>query len=233
MGCTRGRSSPSAQTERELWASCGGFCQRPTCRGTLFVEVSKNGRVAIGEMAHIFCAADSGPRVPPNQMSDREKAAFENLIVLCPNCHTLIDKDESSFPDSLLQKWKADHIKTIHDALMVPRFQSRHDARVWVEERLLANRVVHSEFGPDRDYRFDPESEMASVWRRKVIEHVIPRNRQILAALDVNASLLTPHEKLARELFRQHVDDQEAFHIWADVTVRARFPVEVKDVFCD
>jgi hypothetical protein len=166
-------------------------------------------------------------------MSDSEKAAFENLIVVCPNCHTIIDKDEESFPDNLVQKWKTDHIKTIRDALLVPRFQSRRDARAWVEERLLANRIVHSEFGPDRDYRFDPESEMASVWRRKVIEQVIPRNRQLLAALDINVSLLAPHEKLARERFRQHVDDQEAFHIWGDATVRARFPVEVEGVFRD
>jgi hypothetical protein len=117
--------------------------------------------------------------------------------------------------------------------LEIPQFQSRVEARAWLEERLLANRVIHSEFGPDGDYQFDPESEMASVWRRKVVEHVIPRNRQILAALDANASLLTPHEKAIREMFRQHVDDQEAFHLRAITTIRKRFPLEVEGLFCD
>jgi hypothetical protein len=119
------------------------------------------------------------------------------------------------------------------DALLIPQFQSRSEARAWLEERLLANRVIHSEFGPDADYQFNPESEMASVWRRKVVQHVIPRNRQILAALDVNAFLLAPHEKVIREMFRQHVDDQEAFHIWGNTTIRKRFPSEVEGLFRD
>ena len=166
-------------------------------------------------------------------MSDTEKAAFENLIMLCPNCHTTVDKEDESFPDHVLRKWKADHANTIRDALLIPQFRSRSEARAWLEERLLANRVIHSEFGPDSDYRFNPESEMASVWRRKVVQHVIPRNRQILAALDMSASLLAPKEKIVREMFRQHVDDQEAFHIWGNTTIRRRFPSEVEELFRD
>ena len=233
MRCRRGQVSPDDKTKRELWASCGGYCQRPSCRTSLFVEVGARSRVAIGEMAHIIGASGVGPRAPLDEMADDEKGNFENLIMLCPTCHTIIDKEEASFPDDLVKKWKRDHARTIADALGAPQFTTRVSARTWLEERLLTNRTIHSEFGPDGQYRFDPESELAGVWKRKMVQQIIPLNHQIVAVLDANTALLRPKEREARERLRQHVDDLENFHIWGIESVRARFPSELDEVFRD
>src|ERR1019366_7390554 len=41
--------------------------------------------------------------------SSAERGAFDNLILLCSACHTIIDKAEHDFPDQLLASWKRDH----------------------------------------------------------------------------------------------------------------------------
>jgi len=195
------------------------------------VEVAAHSHVAIGEMAHIFGASAAGPRA--SSLTDDEKGVFENLIMLCPTCHTIIDKDERTFPDALIRKWKLDHAQTIADAMGTPRFDQRENARAWLEDQLLSNAQIHAEFGPDNEYRFDPETELSGVWKRKVIEQVIPRNRKILAALDHNSALLVPKERVIREKFRQHVDDLESYHVWGTVSVRLRFPDELNRVLRD
>jgi hypothetical protein len=232
MRCSRGEASPDEKTKRELWASCGGYCQRPECRTSLFVEMADRARIAIGEMAHVFAASDAGPRQDP-QMTKAERGAFDNLIMLCPTCHTLVDKSEDRFPDATILSWKREHMRCIADVLGTPTFDSRASARRWLEERLRANRIVHQQYGPHGEHRFDPESELAGVWRRKVVEHIIPVNRRILAALDANTELLRPGERDVRERLRQHVDDLESFHIWGIESARQRFPPEVNEVLID
>jgi hypothetical protein len=90
MTCTRGAASPDAHTQRRLFAASAGYCQNPTCANALFVDVA-NKSIHIAEMAHVFAANNGGPRANP-QLSEAERGAFENLVVLCSNCHTMVDK---------------------------------------------------------------------------------------------------------------------------------------------
>jgi hypothetical protein len=85
--------------------------------------------------------------------------------------------------------------------------------RAAIEPILDANRGIWSGYGPDRDDSQDPESEMAPVWKRKVVQQVLPNNHRILANLDANRELTLPPERLIIEEFRQHVDDQWARHV--------------------
>ena len=47
--------------------------------------------VVIGEMAHVAGASDGGPRADAD-LSAKERNDYENLILLCRNCHGRIDK---------------------------------------------------------------------------------------------------------------------------------------------
>lgn len=96
MACSRGAASPGAQTQRRLFAASAGYCQNPGCSNELFVGAAGKS-IHIAEMAHVFAANDSGPRAKPD-LSKEERGAFENLVMLCANCHTRVDKA----PDALI-----------------------------------------------------------------------------------------------------------------------------------
>jgi hypothetical protein len=72
---------------------------------------------------------------------------------------------------------------------------------------------VFNQYGPLNNYRYDPESEIAKVWQRKIREIILPNNRKILVLLDANHRHLEEPETRMLEAFRQHVDDLEAKHI--------------------
>jgi nucleoside phosphorylase len=59
-------------------------------------------------MCHIHAASPGGPRFDPNQ-SDTARNEAENLIILCPTHHSLIDQDPSIYTADALRKMKSQH----------------------------------------------------------------------------------------------------------------------------
>lgn len=74
--------------KRRLFAESMGRCMNPNCRKELFESCGD-----IIEKAHI------------DPYSDTEDNSFENLVLLCPNCHTNFDKNHAFSPDEV-RKWK-------------------------------------------------------------------------------------------------------------------------------
>src|SRR5206468_788565 len=96
------------------------------------------------------------------------------------------------------------------------------------------NRVIFREYGPDNEYRSDPESELAVVWKRKVLLRILPNNRKTLATLDANRGLLRNSVLTTLEEFRQHVDDLEARHLGEGRKgVGRRFPVNMETILAE
>lgn len=79
------------RTLKLLWGRAAGRCAVPECRVELFAEATDyDPIVVIGDIAHVNAAADDGPRAEPG-LTPAERNAYENLILLCKNCHTRID----------------------------------------------------------------------------------------------------------------------------------------------
>ena len=76
------------QTIKQLFALSGNVCALPNCDNVI---VNTNGTI-IGEICHINALNQQGPRfnseLDPNVLN-----TFENLILLCPTCHTTVDKE--------------------------------------------------------------------------------------------------------------------------------------------
>lgn len=68
-----------------IWGKSGMQCA--ICKCSLLVE----GKKHIGEQAHIYGEKESAARYDQEQSSDFVNS-FENIILVCSNCHTLIDK---------------------------------------------------------------------------------------------------------------------------------------------
>jgi hypothetical protein len=75
-------------TRARLFAASAGYCQSPSCSHELFVDLPGKS-IHVAEMAHVFAANDKGPRGNP-ELSEPERGTFENLILLCSTCHTMI-----------------------------------------------------------------------------------------------------------------------------------------------
>lgn len=76
----------------------------PSCRNYRLVR----GDHFFGEFAHINAAEKGGERWVAD-MTDDERNGVENIIVLCPNHHTIIDKKGNGYSAERLREIKAQH----------------------------------------------------------------------------------------------------------------------------
>lgn len=228
MACSRGAASPDAHTQKQLFAASGGYCQNPGCARHLFLDAAGQS-IHVGEMAHVFAASDAGPRANP-AISEAERGSFDNLLLLCANCHAMVDKAPDAFPDAMIIDWKRDHAKRLHAIFGVTVFDDRAAARLAIAALLDQNRAIFERYGPHIDAARDPESGAADIWRRKMLTRILPNNNRLLAQLDANKALLTGDELRVVEDFRQHVDDLEAVHIGGEREDAARFPEAMQTI---
>lgn len=68
----------------------------------------------VGEMAHITAKKSGGPRGEVNLENDN---SYENLILLCPTHHTMIDKDPNKYTSSKLRQIKKDFEDSIRESI--------------------------------------------------------------------------------------------------------------------
>lgn len=93
----------SQSTLKKLFALSGNKCAFPDCNQMLV-----DGEHLYGEVCHIRAAKFGGKRYDEFQ-SESAKNACDNLVILCPNHHSLIDSDEEKYSVELLVKMKKDH----------------------------------------------------------------------------------------------------------------------------
>lgn len=94
-------------TVRRLDTLSGNQCAAPDCTRSL---IAKDGETIISKICHIEAANKNGPRFNP-KMTDDERRHFNNLILLCDECHSIIDnmENEAKYSVFLLKEWKKNH----------------------------------------------------------------------------------------------------------------------------
>jgi hypothetical protein len=231
LACPRGAASPNLNTQRKLFSTSRGYCQNPACSRELFIDYPKK-RIHIAEIAHVFAANDEGPRSDA-ALSQEERCAFENLVLLCSLCHTIIDKAPEIYTDAVILGWKRTHAEKLRSLFGVTHFSNRSDARGAIEKLLRENRRIFQDYGPHIEDARNPESGAADRWKRKILQKIIPNDRKVLAQLAANKHLLNSGELDTVERFRQHIDDLEARHIEGYEEGASRFPPAMADILKD
>jgi hypothetical protein len=94
-------------TLKRLFSLSGNECASPTCNKKL---IAHDGITIVSKICHIEAASPDGPRYN-SKMSDDDRRYFDNLMLLCDECHTVIDNkaNESKYPVALLKEWKKNH----------------------------------------------------------------------------------------------------------------------------
>ena len=101
-------SSPRQKTVKRLFAVSDNQCYFPNCNTPLVDEES--GTVT-GEICHIKGKKQGSPRYDPKQ-SDEERHGFDNLLLMCPLHHKVIDDDPDSYTVYRLENIKKNHEKS-------------------------------------------------------------------------------------------------------------------------
>ena len=97
----------SAHSRKILWARSGNQCAR--CQAALVTpdEAAEGDRAIVGEECHIVSRAAGGPRGLEGRREDLD--GYDNLILLCANCHCIVDSRPDSFSRQWLLQMKREH----------------------------------------------------------------------------------------------------------------------------
>lgn len=94
-----------------LWGRSGNRCA--ICKIELTPVGSKS---LLGEMAHIIADKPKGPR-GESHLTPEQRDEYDNLILLCPTHHTLIDKNEEEWTVEKLKFIKLEHENWVQNQL--------------------------------------------------------------------------------------------------------------------
>jgi hypothetical protein len=222
--------SINSKVQKLLYFSSGGFCQNPRCNKELY-KFFESGKITnIEELAHIIGQSKKGPR-GNNELDLLMRDEFDNIILLCPTCHTLIDKNPDEFPIEMLLKWKKDHIDKIKLCFIEPVYKSAAELRKILDSLLAQNRIIFEEYGPHSEYSINLLTTAEAIWKQKAINIIIPNNKKIINLLDKNNHLINQDEINVVEMFREHVLEFEYNQISDEPNPYAPiFPTEINNI---
>lgn len=198
-----------------LLARSGGFCENPECNTDLFKFFANKTFVDVNEAAHIISAGTKGPRA--NDGPRIQLDSPENILLLCPSCHSLIDKIPSNFPASQLYEWKKRHEGMIIDLFSQFRVSTKVQLLALIKPILVENKLVFDTYGPSTDRQGTTISDHKALWDRFSVEVIVPNNRKILQILTINEPLFTTQELQGVYQFKMH---KESFEIAKVTNVR-------------
>jgi hypothetical protein len=191
---------------KKLWGLSAGQCNYPGCNADCIQFLEKTGAVVIGEMAHIIARKQDGPRGE----SLMEDNTYNNLILLCPSHHTIIDKAPADFSKETLLKWKEIHESSIRKSLMSIKYDDKLVLFNDVKKMLIKNHSIWLQYGPDSDVaKSNPYSNSYQIWQYRKIDTIIPNNRKIINLIDRNINLLSENEYEVACLFINHAEGFE------------------------
>ena len=93
------RFDTDPKVKNYVWSRAAGHCE--LCSLDLTEDLMTLTPAKLGEVAHVIPASPKGPRSDANQTHEVSEALTNdptNLMLLCPNCHTSIDKTPDGYP---------------------------------------------------------------------------------------------------------------------------------------
>jgi len=187
----------------------------------------------IAEMAHVIPHGETGPRLQERPAGEFEADSFENLILLCPTCHTIIDKDPDGYSRGTLLHWKSNHLTALAHKQGIRAYPDRDQVREAVVAVSAENKAIWQEFAPSdgSSFEYDPESEAAKIWMQRMRGVILPNHFRIQAIIKANLHLMTAAEMKVFARYQEHVRGLSERHICGVAEGAIRYPVEMDRIF--
>ena len=193
---------------RRLYAESMGRCMNPNCQRELF---RKNGDII--EKAHID---------PYCETADN---SFENLVLLCPSCHTDFDKNHAFTPEEVL-RWKKIRREEL-ERMFSKKYATFDDLKKAVVPLLIENKTIYENY-----YLKDNRK----LWD-KFEATILANNRKLKVVFSANLDLIQRHKEKAFsnlayvQKFIAHVDEFEATRFDEEKSREILFPPEINSMF--
>ena len=159
---------------KKLWGRSAGRCS--ICHQQVLPLIDDNVDV-IGDMAHIIAYKKDGARGDENVEHDN---SYENLILLCPTCHRIVDHNPEKYSkEELLRKKQS--WESIVESATEDKYETKSDAMNKIVSLLEENHEVWLNSGPESKIaQHDPASNMADYWTFRKLDTIVPNNRKII-----------------------------------------------------
>ena len=106
---TKLRRNYSQKTLKILFGLSGNQCAHPKCTNNVIEPATEESNAAvIAQICHIYAISEDGPRGKA-ELTNKELNSPDNLILLCPTHHTVVDNQYETYPAEMLKQWKWDH----------------------------------------------------------------------------------------------------------------------------
>src|ERR1041384_1801325 len=96
-----------------LCVRAGGRCEFDGCNKYLFRHHLTHAEENFSQMAHIVAFKLDGPRGRSGKRP-KDINSVDNLMLLCPECHHLIDNRPGEYSRETLEKYKRSHEERIY-----------------------------------------------------------------------------------------------------------------------
>lgn len=193
---------------RKLYSESMGRCMNPDCKEELFKE---NGDII--EKAHIrdYC--------------ETKDNSFENLIVLCPNCHTNFDKN-SAFTHEQVKMWKQLRRDELESFFSIS-YNTFEEMSKEVKPLLVENKTIYE------NYYLGDKKELWNIFECKILAN----NGKLKKILENNLNLIQRHsdKELSNleivNLFLVHISEFEATRLEDEKNRCVLFPAKINSIF--
>lgn len=157
--------SISSHTRKVLWSLSGNSCARCSAALVHAPEAAGDPHAIVGQECHIVAQAPGGPRGEQEARDDLDGHA--NLILLCANCHAVVDAQPEQFPSQELHRLKQEHENRIaqRDRLAVPDIALRGRDRPLRLERAQSGDALLALLGPAFSWSYGIPDDLSNSQR--------------------------------------------------------------------
>mgnify|MGYP000198919003 CR=1 FL=1 len=202
------RKAINVNVSRKLYSESMGRCMNPSCETELFLT---NGDIA--EKAHI---------VPHCETEDN---SFENLILLCPNCHTNFDKN-FAFDAEEVQTWKSKRQEQL-SKVFAKRLNSFKALEEVVKPILEENKTIYENYYLKEHKKLWDKSEEKILLNNNKLKLLLENNKHLIQHSDLEgySNLEVVNE------FLLHIDEFSETRKDDEKIRSALFPREINSLF--
>ena len=202
-----GRKSTKEGVLRRLYAESMGRCMNPNCQISLFLDAGD-----IIERAHIvpYC--------------DGEDNSYDNLLVLCPNCHTNFDKNKL-FNTSEVRSWKVKRMSEV-ESFFSKKYKTFLEMKEVIKPLLLDNKTIFENYYIGKNKNLWEKFEGKVLVNNATIKGILENNLNLLQKSDVYKSNL--------EIVMNFIAHINEFQLTCESDEKIRkvlYPKEVDSIF--
>lgn len=195
--------------KRRLFAESMGRCMNPNCRKELFC-----GDGDIIEKAHI------------DPYSETEDNSFENLVLLCPNCHTNFDKNHA-FSTEEVREWKKIRQQEL-DTFFSEKLESFEQLSEKIVPLLIENKMIYEKYYLENRRSLWDGTEHIILVNNSKIKRILKNNMDLI---QVNKGTdYESNQDYVNQLLL-HIDEFEKTRDKVDRIRSVLFPEKINSIF--